>query len=212
MSEGLILKPLAATLASALGLPRQLVDDTARHLRVAGMLPDADAPTTVENAVTLLLGLMAVPTPADAPALARFPLLFSKGEVREQIRAGGAERDIALGRIAFGSGIMTLIASYAASGLITGAGPDDPGEKAVLRTTGWQPYSFKIGDEYYSYFYYEPLGSLFGIAADFSEIRARYPEIAREEEWDRLAAMIVGSMTNNLTNKTYLRGLWSATA
>ena len=138
------------------------------------------------------------------------PLLFPKGEVWEQIRAGGAERDIALGRIAFGSGLMTLVVSYATAGLITGAGPDDPGEKAILRSKGWQPYSFKVGDEYYSYFYYEPLGSLIGIAADFAEIRAKYPEIAREQEWDRLAAMIVGSMTNNLTNKTYMRGLSSA--
>ena len=121
-----------------------------------------------------------------------------------------AERDIALGRIAFGSALMVLIESYAASGLITGAGPDDPAEKTLLRSKGWQPYSFKVGDQYYSYFYYEPLGSLIGIAADIAEIRAAYPEIAREEEWDRLAAMMVGSMTNNLTNKTYTRGLSEA--
>ena len=48
------------------------------------------------------------------------------------------------------------------------------------------------------------------MGADFAEIRAAYPEIASEEEWDRLAAMIVGSLTNNLTNKAYLRGLSEA--
>ncbi len=58
---------LTATLAGALGLPRKLVDDTAHHLRKAGMLPDDAAPATAEHATTLLLGVMAAPTPKDAP-------------------------------------------------------------------------------------------------------------------------------------------------
>ena len=58
---------LTATLAEALGLPRRLVDDTARYLREAEMLADGGAPATVEHAVVLLLGLMAAPDPKDAP-------------------------------------------------------------------------------------------------------------------------------------------------
>ena len=62
---------LCETLANALGLPRRLVDETARHLREAGMLPDGDAPASAEHAATLLLGLMAAPTSVDAPDCAR---------------------------------------------------------------------------------------------------------------------------------------------
>lgn len=59
---------LTETLANALGLPRRLVEETARHLREAKMLPAGqNAQATVEHAVTLLLGLMAAPEPADAP-------------------------------------------------------------------------------------------------------------------------------------------------
>ena len=63
---------LTATLTNALGLPRRLVDETAEHLREAGMLPgDAAVATTPEHAVVLLLGLMAAPEPKDAPNVAR---------------------------------------------------------------------------------------------------------------------------------------------
>ena len=63
---------LTATLANALGLPRRLVDETARYLREAKMLPEgADAQATVEHAIVLLLGLMAAPDPEDAPNCAR---------------------------------------------------------------------------------------------------------------------------------------------
>ena len=58
---------LTVTLADALGLPRRLVDETARHLREANMLADGGALATVEHAVVLLLGLMAAPEPKDAP-------------------------------------------------------------------------------------------------------------------------------------------------
>ena len=34
---------LTTTLANALGLPRKLVNETARYLREAGLLPDGDA-------------------------------------------------------------------------------------------------------------------------------------------------------------------------
>ena len=45
---------LAQTLANALGLPRRHVEDTARHLQSAGLLPDdSGAEATVENAVAL---------------------------------------------------------------------------------------------------------------------------------------------------------------
>ncbi len=59
---------LIETLASALGLPHRLVEETAHHLREAKMLPDGeDAQATVEHAGVLLLALMAAPVPKAAP-------------------------------------------------------------------------------------------------------------------------------------------------
>ena len=129
------------------------------------------------------------------------------GEVNAQLRAGGRERDIALGRMAFGSGVMALVAAYASEGLFTGQGPDDPRERSLLRAQGWQPYSIKIGDKYYSYAFYEPLGILFGLASDYAAIRKAYPKIATEKEWGELTNMVVAAFTNNMTNKIYMRGV-----
>ena len=56
---------------------------------------------------------------------------------------------------------------------------------------------------------------MFGIAADMQEIgdyifneSEKNPD--NEFEIDRLASMLMGSVTNNLTNKTFLSGISSA--
>jgi len=145
----------------------------------------------------------------------RTPLGFMSKEFKEKIAKGGAEKDEALGRLLFGSSVMTTVGFLAGSGHITGAGPTDASERAALRATGWRPYSIKVGDTYYGYNRFEPVGILFGIAADMQEIgdyifneSEKNPD--NEFEIDRLASMLMGSVTNNLTNKTFLSGISSA--
>ena len=91
-------------------------------------------------------------------------------EFKEKLAKGGAERDEVLGRLLFGSSVMTTVGILAGGGNITGAGPTNPNERRALMATGWRPYSLKIGDAYYSYNRFEPVGILFGIAADMQEI------------------------------------------
>lgn len=145
----------------------------------------------------------------------RTPLGFMSKEFKEKIAKGGAEKDEALGKLLFGSSVMTTVGFLAGSGHITGAGPTDSSERAALRATGWRPYSIKVGDTYYGYNRFEPVGILFGIAADMQEIgdyifneSEKNPD--NEFEIDRLASMLMGSVTNNLTNKTFLSGISSA--
>lgn len=61
----------------------------------------------------------------------------------------------------------------AASGLITGGGGDD---KEILKEAGWQEYSVKIGDTYFSYEWFPILGPLLGAAADYVEARRQHSE------------------------------------
>jgi hypothetical protein len=58
------------------------------------------------------------------------------------------------------------LAALALSGHITGGGPTDFRKEETLRATGWQPYSVKIGDKYYSYHRFEPIGLAAGMIAD----------------------------------------------
>lgn len=145
----------------------------------------------------------------------RTPLGFMSKEFKEKLAKGGPEKDEALGRLLFGSSVMTTVGFLAGSGLITGAGPTESSERSALRATGWRPYSLKIGDTYYAYNRFEPVGILFGIAADMQEIgnyvfNESEKNTENELELDRLVSMLMGTVTNNLTNKTFLSGISSA--
>jgi len=122
---------------------------------------------------------------------------------RADIKKGGAARDLALARMTIGTGVSAVVASYAAEGKITGGGPKDPELRQALFNTGWQPYSLKIGDKYFSYARLEPLGILFGVAADYAEISGHL----EKGEQDELAGMISMAVAKNVISKTYLKSI-----
>lgn len=139
-------------------------------------------------------------------ALERTPAAPLLPRVREALRAGGVERELALARIYTGSMLMGFTSLLAYNGVITGGGPTDPDLKRTLRLTGWQPYSVKIGPAYVSYNRLEPLGSILGMAADFVEIVGEMTE----EQKNTLAVGMVGAVYKNLGSKTFLRGIADA--
>jgi len=58
-------------------------------------------------------------------------------------------------KAAVGISFAAIMQYMVSEGLIdlSGEGPEDEKKKAQLREQGWQPYSIKIGDTWYSYFY-----------------------------------------------------------
>jgi hypothetical protein len=79
--------------------------------------------------------------------------------------AKGWDVDLAA-RAIVGSGIAASLAALALSGHLTGGGPTDYRKEETLRATGWQQYSLKIGDHFYSYHRLEPFGLIAGMVAD----------------------------------------------
>lgn len=135
--------------------------------------------------------------------------IFAKS-YKDAIKKGGAEADLARARVALGSTAMASVSMLANDGLITGRGPADYRENNVLRETGWQPYSIRVGDTYYAYNRFEPVGILFGLAADWADIYKYADKSFTEEngpELGKLAAMLGASFTENITNKTFLTGV-----
>lgn len=120
-----------------------------------------------------------------------------KGELKK------GELSTELGRATVGSMIGAVVFMHALEGNITGRGPDSKAERQALMRTGWQPYSVKVGDTYYSYGRLEPLGMVLGLHADASEIW----EQMKEDEREDVATLIVKAITQNLTSKTWLRGV-----
>jgi len=143
-------------------------------------------------------------------AFERTPAGMLTNKYKEAIKKGGQEADIARAKLAVGAAIGSSVLYYANSGLITGRGPADSRERSVLMETGWQPYSLKIGDKYYGYNRFEPVGILFGVTADMSDI-GKYVDrqLSKEEniEIGKLMSMLAASISENITNKTFLTGL-----
>lgn len=75
----------------------------------------------------------------------------------------------------------------------------------MLYATGWQPYSVRIGDTWYSYARLEPLGLLLGIAADMKENASNIDEAiadgkVKPAEVDKIASMLTFSVAENLAD------------
>lgn len=125
--------------------------------------------------------------------LIRTPFAPLMKEVRDELAAGGARRQMALGKIGAGSSFMAMSYYLATSGVITGAGPTDPKLKQFLRDNGWQPYSVQIGTtedgkpKYYSYAGLEPIGQLLGVAATLAEVGSVYGKDG-DSDWTDLLA------------------------
>ena len=103
-------------------------------------------------------------------------------EVRDELAAGGARRQMAIGKMSMGASLMGMSMYFAMDGTITGAGPVNPKRREFLReTTGWQPYSIKMGDKYVSYAGLEPIGGLLAMGATLAELGSVY---GKEDDGD----------------------------
>lgn len=154
----------------------------------------------------IVLPFVRTPTNIFKYAGERTPLAFASQAVREEIAAGGPRRALALAKISLGAMTMSYIGMLAAEGIITGGGPKDKALRKIMMDPngmGWQPYSIKIGDTYYSYARIEPLASLFGAGADAADLLGQLPE----KEADQLASALVVAISRNVANKTFVKGL-----
>lgn len=136
-------------------------------------------------------------------SLLRYPGMFKK-LMKGEIEASKITDEMA--KTVMGSMIGLAAFMYAKEGNITGGGPKNKAEREAMYRTGWQPYSVKVGDKYYSYGRLEPLGMVMGTAADASEI---WDEMGSEEQ-ENVAALISLSVAKNLTSKTFMKGLSDA--
>ena len=125
--------------------------------------------------------------------LARTPMgQLALKEIREDYAAGGARRQMAVGKASMGFSFMGLGYTLALNGTCTGAGPTDPARRKFLtETTGWQPFSCRTGTDenglgiYRSYAGLEPIGGMLGMAATLAEIGAVYGK-EDDDEWHDL--------------------------
>lgn len=135
----------------------------------------------------------------------RSPLAPFVKEWRQDIAAGGARRDLAIAKVMIGSGVGAVIAELAAQGVVTGSVPSDENKRRLLMASGWQPYSIKLGDTYYSYKRLDPFAMTFGTAADIATMGENMGE-----DRDEKAALYAATVVSNLASRTWLSGITDA--
>jgi hypothetical protein len=154
----------------------------------------------------LIVPFVRTPTNILKFAIERSPGAVVLKEWRRDIAAGGPKRDLALARVAMGTGIAATMYEMAAAGQITGGGPADESALRLLKADGWQPYSFKVGGKYYSYQRLDPYSTVIGTAADLVDQQSHMTDKQRENASFEVGAAIL----KNLSNKTWLSGMSSA--
>lgn len=149
----------------------------------------------------IILPFVKTPSRILSAGLERTPLGFAKvwkGVHEGTLKDRGQIVD-AMVKPMMGTMLGLGFVAAAKEGLLTGSGPADPKERRLLEATGWQPFSIKVGDQYYSYKRMEPLATTLGLAADFVE--------ASNEERGKLAEKIQAAVVDNITSKSYLQGV-----
>ena len=141
-------------------------------------------------------------------------------EVREDLVAGGARRDLALARISMGTAATAWAVHLASQDIITGGGPSDPRLRRVWLEK-YAPYSIDLerligkkafedlglSGQWLPYGNIAPLSTLFGIAANIADYLKWAPADVAQEDEDGLAMRAVGSTLKTVGDQTWLRGL-----
>lgn len=170
-------------------------------------------------AARLILPFVRTPTNILTFALERTPLnipLTKESWDRFKLELGNPDPIVkaqARGKLVTAAlvGYTLMDAVQNGNGAITGGGPSDERQKKALQAAGWQPYSIKIGDEYYSYQRLDPIATPLGIIADIVETGVTESKDFDESELEHATQAFLLALTRNVTNKSYLAGIQTFT-
>ena len=155
------------------------------------------------------LGRMILPFVRVAANIPRFaarqtPVGFMMPSVQAELAAGGARRSLALARIGLGTGVSLTAVHLVAAGDMVGGGPSDPQMNSRWRAAlgpGVQPYSVRLGGNWYQYKNWEPAGTVLGAIADTAEL-FKYAHNADDVAWS-----LVFGVGNAMLSKTYMQNI-----
>lgn len=112
-----------------------------------------------------------------------------------------------LGDNVMGSMIFMGALSQAMQGNVSGAGPDEPQKKALLRAEGWQPYSIRVGNDWVSYANWGPA------AMPFSQAAAAAEAVRYGKPGDDVGTLVLDGISRTAqiaTEQTYLKSIGTA--
>lgn len=138
-----------------------------------------------------------------SPLMAHPTLRKISSQMSDDIAAGGVKRELAEAKVATGTMLFAVASLLAYNGTLTNGTEESMQYGGTGELVGMQRYSWKIGDKYYSFERTDPFGLFFGVTADLVDLARKVDE----REWSETAGAALAVLSNNLTNKTYLKGL-----
>lgn len=110
-----------------------------------------------------------------------------------------------------GASIIATLYGMFEAGQITGAYPDDEKEKQNWINTGKQPFSIKLGDQWYNYGRLEPLSTSIGVFADLRKATNDIKEQGLEanEAAIEMLKSLHRSLKANILQKSFVEGFAS---
>ena len=135
-------------------------------------------------------------------------LVFRREKLKKEIFSDDPTvRAQAVGRLATSTAVVSSALYYVAANkeFITGGGPPNRDELEALRMSGWRPYSIKVNGTYISYQRTDPIATVLGLFADIVEGYS-YNDLDGVVGTDMMAITVM-ALTNNVTNKSYVKGL-----
>lgn len=167
----------------------------------------------VEGAIASPLARVVVPfirTPTNIVAQEfgeRTPLGLLSAQIRRDIMNDGAVGDMARARLVIGTSSLLAVIYGTDKEWLRGGGVTGSNSQDLDRVPG---YTVKIGDRWYAFNRYDPLGSLLGLAVDIRDILTTPPdlvdELATGEQRNALAASIMAA-AKYAQSKTWLTGV-----
>ena len=181
-------KAEAETISLVQNPPRDL-DEAAVLFAQKGTFT-AELPPALKNlqqtfnhpALKIVVPFFKTPANIGLQVIERTPFAPLSSQWREEIAKGGVYRDMALAKVTLGSAVLATFGALAGEGSITGRGPARKADRDALIRDGWQPYSIKVGDKYYSYSGMEPISALLAVAADYAEYAKHEQDASKIEE------------------------------
>lgn len=134
------------------------------------------------------------------------PLGFLKQSIRDDLmgKNGDIARQTTAAKMIVGSGMGAAAFGMAAAGFMTGGGPADYKQRAVLEATGWKAYSAHVGDLYLPYKkWLGPMGPVMGACADLQEVA----HLLHEDDTKHATQAISAMFADNVADETWMNGL-----
>lgn len=211
MSEADAIAKAEAEAVSLMRNPPADLDEVAMEFARVGTFT-ADLPPALEKlqqtfnhpALKIVVPFFKTPANIGLNVIERTPFAPLSSRWRQEIAAGGIYRDMAMAKVTLGSAVLATFAAMSAEGHLTGRGPERKADREALLRDGWQPYSLKIGDTYYTYQGMEPVSALMAIAADYAEYARHEPDASKVEE---VFLGAVYGLYEYLKEQPYLQGI-----